>query len=64
MHPLPITLAFGVYDLTVHHGVPHVMILGRTTSLILTQWNVQMHVGSHKGLYRFRPLECITPYIL
>jgi hypothetical protein len=53
-----------VYDPTAHHGVPHVMPLSRTTSLIATRWYVRMHVESHKGLYRFSPLECVTPYVL
>jgi hypothetical protein len=54
----------GVYDPTMHHGVPHVMLLSRTVSLTAIRWYVREHVGSHKGLYRFRPLECITPYFL
>jgi hypothetical protein len=59
----PRKIDVGVYDLTAHHGVPHVMLLGRTMSLIVTRWFVRMHVGSHKSLYRFGPLECVTPYI-
>jgi hypothetical protein len=43
-------------------GVPHVMLLRRTASLIATRWYVHEHVRSHEGLYRFEPLECITPY--
>jgi hypothetical protein len=54
----------GVYDPTMHHGVPHMMHLSRTVLLTLIRWYVREHVGSHKGLYRFRPLECITPYFL
>jgi hypothetical protein len=54
----------GVYDLTVHHDVPHVMILSRTTLLTATRWYMQEHVKSHEGLYRFGPLECVTPYFL
>jgi hypothetical protein len=30
----------GVYDPTAHHGVSHMMLLARTTSLIATQWYV------------------------
>jgi hypothetical protein len=44
-----------VYDPTAHHGVPLVMLLGRTASLIATRWFVLMHVNSHEDLYRFRP---------
>jgi hypothetical protein len=40
------------------------MVLSWTMSLIATQWYVRMHVGSHKGLYRFRPLEYVTPHFL
>jgi hypothetical protein len=54
----------GVYDPTMHHEVPHVMLLGKTVSLIANRWYVRVHVGSHNSLYRFGPLECITPYIL
>jgi hypothetical protein len=50
-----------VYDPTAHHEVPHMMLLNRTTSLIATPWYVRMHVGSHKGLYMFGPLERVTP---
>jgi hypothetical protein len=44
--------------------VPHVMLLSRTTSLTVTRWYMQEHVGSHEGLYRFGPLECISLYFL
>jgi hypothetical protein len=54
----------GVYDLTAHHEVPHVMLLSRTSSWIATRWYVRMHIGSHKDLYRFGLLECVTPYVL
>jgi hypothetical protein len=54
----------GVYDPTAHHEVPHVMLLGRTTSLIVTRWYMREHVGSYKSLYRFEPLECVTPNFL
>jgi hypothetical protein len=30
---------------------------------ISTRWYVQMHVGT-QDLYRFRPRECITPYVV
>jgi hypothetical protein len=30
-----------------HNGVPHVMLLGTTTSLIATRWYVRMHVPSN-----------------
>jgi hypothetical protein len=50
--------------MTSRHRVPHVMLLSRTTSLIATRWFMRMHVGSHKGLYRFTLLECVTPYVL
>jgi hypothetical protein len=51
----------GVNDPTAHHGVLYVMLLGRTSLLIATRWYVQMHIGSHKCLYRFGPLERVTP---
>jgi hypothetical protein len=60
--PLPSTPAVNVYDLIVHHGVPHMRLLSRTTSLTATRWYIRMHVRSHIGLYRFGPLECVTPY--
>jgi hypothetical protein len=57
-------ISVGVYDPTAHHGVPHEMLLSRTSSLIATRWYMREHVGLHKNLYRFRPLECVTPYFL
>jgi hypothetical protein len=48
----------------MHHGVPHVMLLSRTTSLTATRWYVQGHVRLYKDLYRLGPLECVTPYFL
>jgi hypothetical protein len=54
----------GAYDPTMHHEVPHMMPLSRMASLIATRWYVRMHVGSHKGLYRFGLLRCATPYVL
>jgi hypothetical protein len=53
-HPLPGTSVVGVYDPTAHHEVSHIMLLGRTTSLIVTKWYVWMHVGTQDSLYRFR----------
>jgi hypothetical protein len=38
--PLPGTQAIGVSDLTMHHGVTHVMHLGRTALLIVARWFV------------------------
>jgi hypothetical protein len=39
VEPPPETRAIvSVCDPTVHHGVAHVMLLGRTTSLIATRW--------------------------
>jgi hypothetical protein len=66
LHPVasPPSPSVGVYDPTAHHSLPHMMHLSRTMSLIATQWYVRMHVGSHKGLYRFGPRECVTPYVL
>jgi hypothetical protein len=39
------------------------MLLGRTTSLIVTRWYVWMHVRTQHSLYRFGPLECVIPYV-
>jgi hypothetical protein len=55
--PIAIAPSVRVYDPTAHHGVPHVMLLSRTTLLIATRWYVREHVRSHEGLYRFEPLE-------
>jgi hypothetical protein len=33
-----------VCDPTTHHMVTHVMLLGRTASLTMTQWYMQEHV--------------------
>jgi hypothetical protein len=41
-----------VCDPTAHHGVTHVMFLGRTTSLIATRWFVQRHVGITRRVIR------------
>jgi hypothetical protein len=40
----------GVYDPTAHYGVPHVVVLGRTASLIVTRWYARVHVGT-QGIY-------------
>jgi hypothetical protein len=45
------------------HGVI-MMLLSKTTSLIATRWYAWVHVRSHESLYRFEPLECVTPYVL
>jgi hypothetical protein len=62
--PLPGALAVDVYDPTAHHGVSHVILLDRTTSLIMTWWYMWMHVGTQESIYRFGPLECVIPYFL
>jgi hypothetical protein len=54
----------GVYDPTVHHGIPYAMLLSRTVSLIATRWYVPEHVRLHKDLYRFGSIECVTTYFL
>jgi hypothetical protein len=41
-HPLPGVPAICVYDPTAHHEVSHVMLLGRTMSLIVTRWYVML----------------------
>jgi hypothetical protein len=43
------TLAVGVCDPIAHHRVTHMMLLGRTVSLIATRWNMQEHVDDAKG---------------
>jgi hypothetical protein len=58
------SLTVGVYDLTVHHGVPHVVLLSRTTSLIATRWYMLAYVGAYKSLYRFRLRKCVTLFYL
>jgi hypothetical protein len=40
----------GVYDPSAHYGVPHVVVLGRMTSLIVTRWYARMHVET-QGIY-------------
>jgi hypothetical protein len=42
-HPLPGAPAIGVCDQTTYHGVTHVVLLGRTMSLIVTRWFVWRH---------------------
>jgi hypothetical protein len=53
-----------VYDPTVHHRLSHVMLLGKTTSLIVTRWYVWMHIRTQESLYRFGPLECVIPHVM
>jgi hypothetical protein len=43
--PLPGAPFVDVYGPTTHHGVPHVMLLSSTTSLIVTRW----YCGSMSG---------------
>jgi hypothetical protein len=43
------TSSVGVYDPTVHCGVPHVVLLGRTTSLIATRWYVRKHIRTQES---------------
>jgi hypothetical protein len=62
--PLPGVSVISVYDLTAHHGVPHVMLLSRTMLLTATRWYVRKHIGSHEVLYKFGPLERVTPFFL
>ena len=40
------------------------MLLERTTSLIVTRWYVWMHVRTQESLYKFESLECVIPYVL
>jgi hypothetical protein len=39
-----------VCDPTAHHGFTHVMILGRTMSLIVTRWFAPKHAGITRRL--------------
>jgi hypothetical protein len=42
-----------------------VMLLGRTTSLIVTRWYVWRHVGIARRFIQVRAaLNCVTPYFL
>jgi hypothetical protein len=41
--------AVGVCDPTVHHRVTHVMLLGRTASLIATRWYMKKHIDVAQG---------------
>ena len=55
----------GVCDPTAHHGVTHVMLLGRTMQLIATRWYVQEDVDDAQGFIQVQAtLECVTPYFL
>ena len=46
-------------------GLPHVMLLGRTTLLIATRWYVGKHVGiACRFIYVQAGLNCVTPYSL
>jgi hypothetical protein len=56
-HTLPGVLVVVVCDPTAHHGVTHVILLGRMTSLTTTQWYMWGTSDLHKGLYRSRPLR-------
>jgi hypothetical protein len=47
-------LNLGVIDPTAHHGVTHVMLLGRTASLTATRWYVHGHVGLAQGFIQVR----------
>jgi hypothetical protein len=54
LHPLPGVPAVGVCDPTVHHGVTHMMLLGRTVSLTATRWYVKGHIGLARGFIQVR----------
>jgi hypothetical protein len=47
--PLPGKPVVGVCDSIVHHGVTHMMLLGRMMSLTATRWYVQEHFGLVQG---------------
>jgi hypothetical protein len=41
------------------------MLLGRTTSLIVTRWYVRRHVGiARRFIQVWAALKCVTPYFL
>jgi hypothetical protein len=55
----------GICDPTAHHGVTHMMLLGRTTSLIVTRWFVQRHVSITRRVVQvWATLNCVLPYFL
>jgi hypothetical protein len=54
-----------VCDPTAHHRVTHLVLLGRTTSLIVTQWYVQRHVSIARRFIQVQAaLNCVTSYVL
>jgi hypothetical protein len=59
------TRCVGVCDPTAHRGVTHVMLLGKTTSLIVIRWYVWSHVGIARRFIQIRSaLNCVKPYVL
>jgi hypothetical protein len=52
----------GVCDPTAHHGVAHMMLLGRTTSLIVTRWYVRRNISIACRFIQVQlDLNCVTP---
>jgi hypothetical protein len=48
-----------ICDPTAHHGFTHVVLLGRTVSLIVTRWFAPKNAGLLADLYRFRLLRIV-----
>jgi hypothetical protein len=50
-HQIPyLACQLSEFRTTAHHGVTHVMLLGRTVSSIMTRWFVQKHTGITRKL--------------